>query len=90
MKNNMDNNKIIMYGTTWCGDSRRAKRFFEDNKIEFEFINIDKDPSAENRVKEINKGYKSVPTIIFPDGSILVEPDNQTLKQKLTDLGFLN
>ena len=90
MKNNMDNNKIIMYGTTWCGDSRRAKRFFEDNKIEFEFINIDKDPSAEIRVKEINKGYKSVPTIIFPDGSILVEPDNQTLKQKLTDLGFLN
>jgi mycoredoxin len=81
--------KIIMYGTTWCGDTIRAKNLFEEYQIEFEWINIDKDKDGEKRVKEINKGYKSVPTIIFPDGSILVEPDKETLKKKFLELGLV-
>jgi mycoredoxin len=85
----MENEKIIMYGTTWCGDSIRAKKLFEDYQIEFEWINIDKNNDGEKRVKEINKGYKSVPTIIFPDGSILVEPDKETLKKKFLELGLI-
>jgi len=78
-----------MYGTTWCGDTIRAKNLFEEYQIEFEWINIDKDKDGEKRVKEINKGYKSVPTIIFPDGSILVEPDKETLKKKFLELGLV-
>lgn len=85
----MEDEKIIMYGTTWCGDSIRAKKLFEDYQIEFEWINIDKDKYGEKRVKEINNGYKSVPTIIFPDGSILVEPDKETLKKKFLELGLV-
>lgn len=85
----MENEKIIMYGTTWCGDSIRAKKLFEDYQIEFEWINIDKNKDGEKRVKEINKGFKSVPTIIFPDGSILVEPDKETLKKKFLELGLI-
>jgi len=81
--------KIIMYGTTWCGDTIRAKNLFEEYQIEFKWINIDKDKDGEKRVKEINKGYKSVPTIIFPDGSILVEPDKETLKKKFLELGLV-
>lgn len=85
----MDDKKIIMYGTTWCGASNRAKKLFEDYQIEFEWINIDKDIAGEKRVQEINNGYKSVPTIIFSDGSILVEPDKETLKQKFLELGLV-
>ncbi|PKO06993.1 MAG: NrdH-redoxin [Chloroflexi bacterium HGW-Chloroflexi-3] len=85
----MDDNKIMMYGTTWCGESIRAKKLFEDYQIAFEWINIDKDKDGEKRVKEINNGYKSVPTIIFPDGSILVEPDKETLKKKFLELGLV-
>jgi len=85
----MDDKKIIMYGTTWCGASIRAKKLFEDYQIEFEWINIDKDTAGEKRVQEINNGYKSVPTIIFSDGSILVEPDKETLKQKFLELGLV-
>jgi len=85
----MDDKKIIMYGTTWCGASIRAKKLFEDYQIEFEWINIDKDIEGEKRVQEINNGYKSVPTIIFSDGSILVEPDKETLKQKFLELGLV-
>ncbi len=81
--------KILMYGTVWCGDTIRAKRLFEKYKVDFDWINIDKDPEGVQRVKEINNGYKSVPTIIFPDGSIFVEPDDEILKNKFIELGLV-
>lgn len=85
----MENNKIIMYGTPFCGDTIRAKKVFEENNIEYEWININKDVEAEKLVKEINHGNRSVPTILFSDDSILVEPDKQTLTNKLKALGLI-
>ncbi|MDX9850074.1 MAG: glutaredoxin domain-containing protein [Anaerolineaceae bacterium] len=85
----MENTKIIMYGTTWCGDTKRAKKFFEEHQIDYEWINIDKDSEGSKRVQALNNGFKSVPTIIFPDGSILVEPDNETLRNKFVQSGLL-
>ncbi len=74
--------KIKMYGTTWCGDTRRARQFFADNHIDYEWIDIDADKSAAEYVMSVNKGCKSVPTILFPDGSLLVEPSSYQLKEK--------
>lgn len=85
----MENTKIIMYGATWCGDTKRAKKFFEEHHIDYEWINIDKDSEGSKRVQALNNGFKSVPTIIFPDGSILVEPDNETLRNKFVQSGLL-
>jgi mycoredoxin len=85
----MDNNKITMYGTPWCGDTIRAKKVFEEYSIEYQWVNINKDSKAEQIVKDLNNGYKSVPTIIFPDQSILVEPDKKTLIEKLKSLKII-
>ena len=74
---------IRMYSTTWCGDCRRSKRFLEAHQIPFEEINIDEDRQAAEVVLTINKGARSVPTIVFPDGSVLVEPSNLALAGKL-------
>lgn len=74
---------IIMYGTTWCGDCRRARRIFERHNIPYEWVNIDQDCDAEAYVKQVNHGNRSVPTIVFPDGSLLVEPSNAQLLDKL-------
>lgn len=74
--------KIIMYGTTWCGDTRRARQFFADNQIDYEWIDIDQDKAAADYVMSVNKGCKSVPTILFQDGSLLVEPSSYQLKEK--------
>ena len=74
---------IVMYGTTWCGDCRRARRIFERHNVGYEWINIDQDCDAEAYVKKVNRGNRSVPTIVFPDGSTLVEPSNQQLLDKL-------
>ncbi len=78
----MTDTKVRLYGTNWCGDTRRARQFFEINKIEYEWIDIDNDLEAAKFVESINDGYRSVPTIIFPDGSILVEPSIYELKEK--------
>ncbi len=75
--------EIIMYGTTWCGDSRRARRFFDEHNIPYRFIDIDQDLEARRYVEEVNHGFRSVPTIIFPDGSMLVEPSAAKLAEKL-------
>ena len=74
---------IRMYSTTWCGDCRRSKRFLQEHQIAFEEIDIEKNPEAANTVITLNHGRRSVPTIVFPDGSVLVEPSNTALAHKL-------
>lgn len=75
--------QIVMYGTTWCGDTRRARRVFDENQIDYRWVDIDSDMEARKYVEEVNRGYRSVPTIVFPDGSMLVEPSTSELMKKL-------
>ena len=75
--------KIIVYGTTWCGDCRRAVAALDRYQVDYRFINIDYDKAAEKMVIEHNRGFRSVPTILFPDGSILVEPSSNLILSKL-------
>ena len=74
---------IRLYSTTWCGDCRRSKRFLQEHQIDFEEIDIEKNPEAAAVVISLNHGMRSVPTIVFPDGSVLVEPSNTALANKL-------
>lgn len=75
--------EIIVYGTSWCGDSRRARRILDENQIPYLWVDIDNDSEGRKFVEQVNKGYRSVPTIVFPDGMILVEPSSSELKEKL-------
>lgn len=76
--------KIKMYATTWCGDCRVAKRWFDSRGIPYEYINIEENDEAAKFVVRVNKGMQSVPTIVFPDGSVLVEPNLRQLTEKLS------
>lgn len=78
-----DSNIITIYATEWCWDCRRARKFFDARGIPYRWVDIDRDPQAEQLVIQTNKGMRSVPTIVFPDGSVLVEPSNQQLERKL-------
>jgi mycoredoxin len=79
----MAETKLKMYGTTWCGDCARSKRLLDRLKVPFSFINIDQDADAREYVVRVNRGNRSVPTIVFPDGSVLVEPSDQQLEEKI-------
>ncbi len=77
---------ILIYGTTWCPDCTRALRFFDQRDIAYTWIDVDQDGEALKVVKDINHGHRIVPTIVFPDGDILIEPSNQELKTKFNHL----
>jgi len=77
---------IKIYGADWCGDCRRARRFLNEHNIPYEWINVDADKTAEQFVIKTNRGYRSIPTLVFPDGSILVEPSTAQLAQKCQSL----
>jgi glutaredoxin len=79
----MTDSGIVVYGTDWCGDCRRTRRFLDSNIIPYRWINIDQDKAGEQFVLLNNRGMRSVPTLVFGDGSILVEPSNLALAQKL-------
>lgn len=76
-------NEIVVYGTSWCYDSFRAKKFLERNQIPFRWVDIDNNAEGRKFVEQTNGGMRSVPTIVFPDGSILVEPSDDAIAVKL-------
>ena len=82
----MSNQQITVYGTPWCGDCKRALRVLDQHRASYQYINIESDDRARSYVEQVNRGSQSVPTIIFPDGSILVEPSSSVLTQKLAGL----
>jgi glutaredoxin-like protein len=75
----MPENALTIYGVEWCGDCRRTRKFLDEYQIPYKWINIDKDKAGEQFVIKTNRGNRSVPTLVFPDGSILVEPSNNQL-----------
>lgn len=74
---------IRVYGTTWCPDCVRAKQVLAKHNVPFVWVDISQDTDARVYVEKINHGNRSVPTIVFPDGSTLVEPSNKQLEEKL-------
>ena len=80
---------ITMYGAEWCGDCRRSKRLLDSNSVTYTYIDVEADASASDKVIEINGGMRSIPVIVFPDGSHLTEPSDNALKEKLEALKIL-
>ncbi len=74
---------ITMYGTLWCGDCKRAKKFFGEQRVHYTFVDVDLDAAGLAEVERINGGKHIIPTIVFEDGSLLVEPSNAQLAAKL-------
>lgn len=75
--------EIRVYGAPWCPDCRRSKQFLGEQRIPYDWIDIDQDPEAAAFVRERNQGKQIIPTIIFADGSFLAEPSNAELAGKL-------
>jgi mycoredoxin len=81
----MPGKRLKIYTTTSCGDCRMAKAVLDRAGVDYEEINIEHDPTAVATVLAINGGYTTVPTILLPDGQVLVEP---TRRQLLESLGL--
>jgi thioredoxin reductase (NADPH) len=74
---------LTVYGATWCPDCRRAKQFLGEQRIHYTWVDIEQDLDGQATVEQANGGKRIIPTIVFPDGSLLVEPSNAELAAKL-------
>ena len=79
----MPDASITVYGAPWCPDCKRSKQFLGEQRIAYQWVDIDEDEEGRRRVQEVNNGRQIIPTIVFQDGSILVEPTNAELATKL-------
>jgi len=79
---------IIVYGHPTCPNLGPVKGLLTQSKVKFDYIDIHQDSMAAARVRAINNGNESVPTLVFPDGSTLTEPTVGELQSKLEALGY--
>lgn len=79
----MAESKVTIYGAYWCPDCRRAKKFLGEQFIPYRWVDIEQDLAGEAYVLQKNNGKRIIPTIVFEDGSFLVEPTNAELAKKL-------
>ena len=83
------NKKIILYAHPTCPGVYPVQGVLKQAEAEFEYINIYEDFAAREHVREINNGYESVPTLVFPDASTLTEPNERQLRRKLQQMGYI-
>ncbi|MES2092576.1 MAG: glutaredoxin domain-containing protein [Actinomycetota bacterium] len=76
---------ITMYGADWCGDCRRAKRVLDESGVAWDYVDLEADVTAADRAHAIS-GRTNIPVIVFADGSHLVEPSDDALREKLSAL----
>lgn len=74
--------RIVLYGADWCPDCRRAKAFLRENEMNFLHVDVDKDPDAADKVTQLNKGKRIIPTLLINDDAYS-NPDNTTLRRVL-------
>ena len=74
---------ITVYGADWCSDCKRSKRLLDSKNIEYTWVDVDNNEAALQTVKSLNQGKRIIPTIVFPNGDILVEPKDSQLSSKL-------
>ena len=77
--------EIRLYDAEWCPDCHRSRNYLDSQSVAYEYINVDGDDEAQAYVKQVNDNRLIIPTIVFPDGSVLVEPSNAALARKLRD-----
>ncbi len=74
---------LVVYTSSYCMHSRSVVRFLNKHEIPAEIISIDGNSEAREKLMSLNRGYASVPTLIFPDGTQLTEPSSGELRSKL-------
>jgi mycoredoxin len=75
-----------MYTTNWCGYCMRLKKLMQRDGIDFAEVNIEVDESAAELVMQANGGNRTVPTLVFADGSALTNPSIDQVKDQLARL----
>ncbi|MBO0821941.1 MAG: mycoredoxin [Nocardiopsaceae bacterium] len=75
-----------MYTTTWCGFCKNLKRQLARAGVEITEVDIERDAEAAAFVEGVNGGNQTVPTLVFSDGSTMVNPTAKEVQARLAHL----
>jgi mycoredoxin len=78
--------QLTMYTTQWCGYCRNLKNQLARAGIEMAEVDIERDPAAAEYVMSVNGGNQTVPTVVFPDGSVMTNPSAAQVRDRLAAL----
>ena len=74
---------MTVYGAPWCPHCKRVKKFLAAHRVRYAFVDIDTDPQAIERIKELQDGGQIIPTVVYPDGTHEVNPSNEALARRI-------
>jgi len=74
---------MAVYGAPWCPHCKRVKKFLAAHRVRYANIDVDADPQALERVKELQGGGQIIPTVVYPDGTHAVNPGDQELARRI-------
>ena len=75
---------VTMFTTTWCGYCRRLKSQMQREGIEFTELDIELEPDRAQFVMSVNGGNRTVPTLLFSDGSAATNPSIHEVRARLS------
>ncbi len=83
----MTTTAVTMYSTPWCGYCHRLKRQLDREGIGYAVVDIEQQPEAATVVERVNRGNRTVPTLVYADGSAQTNPSLADVRAKLASLG---
>ena len=73
---------IRVAGTLWSARSHEVKDFLARNRIPYKWLDIENDEQARALVETTDNPDNQLPIVFFPDGNVLVAPENRVLAQQ--------
>lgn len=74
----------VVFSATWCGHCTRLKGQLDRLDLAYDTVDVDKQPEHLPRLAEANGGDWLIPTVIFPDGEVLVNPPAREVAARVT------
>ncbi len=76
---------VLIYSTAFCADCWRIKTALRALQVPYREIDINQDEEGYDDLLHLAQGPPRVPTVVLPDGTVLVEPDVVTITERLSE-----
>jgi thioredoxin reductase (NADPH) len=74
---------VVLYSTRWCPDCLETRRWLTEHRIDFEEIDVDDNPRANELITQYGYGRRVLPTLDV-DGRISINPKPEELAHIFT------
>ncbi len=75
---------LIVYGASWCPDVKRSRALLDAKGVDYDYFDVEADSGAEEKVRALQDGERRIPTLVWADGTHLVEPSDDELTAHLS------